>query len=63
MLTVKIATANAAFAPDWGAECQECARILREAADRLEKGNREFSLRDVNGNQVGTVYLRSAQNG
>lgn len=34
---------------------QEVARILREAADRIERGDGDFSLKDINGNQCGEV--------
>lgn len=33
----------------------EVARIFREAADRIENGDLDFVLRDVNGNRVGHV--------
>ena len=56
-LRVFILTDNAAFEDDW---CSEAARILREAARRVEA--REVvdeawpvNLRDVNGNRCGTV--------
>ena len=50
MLTIE--TGNAAFEADRDAEV---ARILREAADRIERGDHygEFTLRDYNGNRVG----------
>lgn len=43
---------NAAFEED---EAGELARILREAADKLDQGVTEFILRDINGNQCGKV--------
>jgi hypothetical protein len=62
MFTLKIETSNAAFADD---PCGEVARILRELAldlevgllneERLEAGLLdEGSVRDLNGNKVGT---------
>lgn len=33
----------------------ELARILREAADKIENGHQEFTLRDLNGNRVGAA--------
>lgn len=56
LLTVEIATDNAAFDPEPG---YELARILRDLADNLEQGSAPdtFVLRDVNGNKVGTATL------
>lgn len=51
MIYLSIETGNAAFADDDG----EVARILRVAADRMEGGDREFPLKDINGNTVGGV--------
>ena len=51
MLTIEIETGNAAFAD--GNEAAELARILREAAQRIEHGCTGFPLRDNNGNRVG----------
>lgn len=57
MLTVKIKTDNAAFEPNIPAEC---ARILRELADRLDRDyEQDGTLRDSNGNTVGTFKLTS----
>jgi hypothetical protein len=56
-IIIRIATDNATFHEDGGAEV---ARILRELADRLaERGLRECAspLRDINGNTVGTVRI------
>ncbi|ARL04283.1 hypothetical protein [Burkholderia pseudomallei] len=44
---------NAAF-EDQG-PAFEVARIFRDAAQRIESGTLEFSLRDINGNRVGSV--------
>jgi hypothetical protein len=47
---LEISTDNAAFTDSPGIET---ARILREAADRIERGTNNSRLRDVNGNTVG----------
>lgn len=52
-VTLTINTGNAAF--DDGNREAEVARILREAADKIEAGYEDFTLRDYNGNKVGTV--------
>ena len=57
-MNIEIDTGNAAF--EGGARLPECARILREVADKLEQGNDPEELRlwplfDVNGNRVGKV--------
>jgi hypothetical protein len=57
-LTVKIHTDNAAFD---GALEAETARILRDAAERIEQGDlparagEVVALRDINGNRVGSA--------
>jgi hypothetical protein len=56
MFKIEIATDNAAFDDDEGNA--EIARILRELADRIERGDAvgdwwELPLRDVNGNRIG----------
>lgn len=49
-----IETDNAAF--DDGNRDNEVARILREAADRIENGSQDdFGLYDFNGNKVGNL--------
>lgn len=53
MIYISVEMGNAAF-EDAG-EMNELARILRGAADRIEGGDLEFPLRDVNGNRVGAV--------
>lgn len=45
---------NAAFEDD---PREEVVRILREAADQIEYGRNEGSLRDYNGNVVGNYYV------
>lgn len=52
---------NAAFEDAPG---EEIARILREAADRIESGDLPggfTNLRDMNGNAVGAYRLREEQ--
>jgi hypothetical protein len=53
MITITIYTDNAAF-EDAGEEI-ETARILRELAESIAKGNKPAVVRDFNGNAVGTV--------
>lgn len=55
-MTVKVKMSNSAFGDDDFEAAQELARILREAADKLERNGLEHViLRDVNGNKVGEV--------
>lgn len=56
MLTIKIQTGNAAF-HDGCEPATECARILRDIADRLERGDRDSTAFDINGNNVATFRL------
>ena len=53
--TLTIETGNDAFGSSVGERNSEVARILREAADRIERGDHygDFTLRDYNGNRVG----------
>ena len=53
-MIIEIATDNAAFKPNGRVEV---ARILRELADEIERGKIPTTLRDVNGNLVGSVTL------
>jgi hypothetical protein len=46
----EINSSNAAFTDD---PHSELARILRELADKIERGDDGGKLRDVNGNSVG----------
>lgn len=57
MFTLKIRTANDAFA---GAPEMEVARILREVALQVERGGvrADGIARDSNGNTVGTWQMR-----
>jgi hypothetical protein len=59
MFELKIATDNAAFGEDESEAARECARILRELADRLDSDlwNRTETVRDINGNRVGSFKL------
>ncbi len=50
MFTLKIETENAAFAEDGSSEV---ARILRDVASRLDRGETDGRVRDANGNTVG----------
>lgn len=52
-VNITIDTGNAAF--DDGNREAEVARILREAADKIEAGYEDFGLYDFNGNKVGNV--------
>lgn len=54
---IKIEIGNAAFEDVGGAEV---ARILRELANSYDEDGMEasYSLRDINGNAVGTAKLR-----
>lgn len=60
MFQLTIETDNAAFhgdgerSPDGLACLTELARILRDTADRLLNGEDIGSVRDVNGNKVGS---------
>lgn len=61
-LIIDMDCGNAAFedasgGPEADAEARrmECARILREAAKKLELGHSDFDLRDLNGNFVGKL--------
>ena len=54
-LRIRINTETAAFADD---PRSECARILREIADLIERGTSfPINVMDANGNTVGAVRL------
>jgi hypothetical protein len=59
MLTLKVATDNAAFEGD--ALHIECARILRDCADKMVRDGRfgcdAYYLYDYNGNRVGSCTV------
>jgi hypothetical protein len=49
---------NAAFGPDYDARNDEVARILDDLATRLSFGHVPDTLRDINGNKVGTCEFK-----
>lgn len=53
MLTIEIENSGAAFDDPR----PELARILRDLASKLENGRNPTSVRDINGNLCGQVYL------
>lgn len=55
MLKIEIQTDNDAFASLFGGE--ECARILRDVANKLEEGYTDGPLIDYNGSKVGHFHL------
>ena len=58
-LKLTIRTDNAAF----DGNCrEECARILREVAQALERGTTGAPLFDINGNRVGRFDLKEGEN-
>lgn len=54
-LTIEIQMDNAAFEGDSAHD--EAARILHEAACKIEDGTWNFVVRDINGNTVGTAKV------
>lgn len=52
-INIEINCDNAAFESDFGET--EIVRILRHAANKIEKGDENFRLFDINGNKVGDV--------
>lgn len=50
---IKIEMANAAFEEP----ASELARILRDLAKKIEDGQTDCALRDVNGNTVGRFFI------
>jgi hypothetical protein len=55
MLRVLVSTKNDAFA---GHGEEECARLLRLVAERVEDGQLDGKLFDINGNHCGGFDLR-----
>ena len=51
MFSLKFKTDNAAFQD--GNKPYEIAKILRELADKIEDGQTEGNIRDINGNSIG----------
>ena len=54
-ISIKITAKGAAFEGD---SEREVARILREIASKIEKGNEPTKAMDINGNSVGTVTIK-----
>ena len=52
---VKIRCNNDAFVA--GKRCNEIARILRDLAKHVENGYTTATMRDINGNVVGSAHL------
>jgi len=55
MFTLKFKTDNAAFGDD---KSFEVLRILKDVSHKIEMGQTEGSIRDINGNTIGTFKLR-----
>lgn len=56
MFSLKFKTDNAVFQD--GNKPYEIARILREIADKIEDGQTEGNIRDINGNTTGSFKVR-----
>lgn len=54
-MSMRIDSDNAAFEEDSGAV--EVARLVRQIADRIDQGEREGKLLDLNGNTVGEFLV------
>lgn len=52
---INMRSGNAAFSD--GNAPHETARILRETADRIDRGDTDGNLRDINGNTIGHFVL------
>lgn len=59
MINITVNTDNAAFDENPKAEV---ARILRSIADKVEAGSEPISVRDINGNKVGTFEVSEDTN-
>jgi hypothetical protein len=57
MFTLFIETKNAAFSD--GASGAEIARILKEITSQVEEGQESGTVKDINGNRVGSFKLAS----
>lgn len=55
MFKLEFETDNEAFSYSYGAS--ETARILRKLAQRIEAGDLDGNVLDINGNSVGTYEL------
>jgi hypothetical protein len=51
---IRINMENAAF----DEPASELSRILREIAERVENGDSDFTVMDINGNSVGSFNIR-----
>lgn len=63
-LNITINTENAAFGTADSAQAEECARILRQLADRMDRMQEMpagWMLRDSNGNAVGEATTTGAE--
>lgn len=58
MFRMSLKTRAAAFT-EYGDPAPEIARLLREAADRIEQGETEGALLDINGNTAGRFNTKS----
>lgn len=63
MFRIEMKTGNDAFGQDVADEKREIARILRDTADRLERGGAVLKVYDLNGNAVGGVDFVSMKRG
>jgi hypothetical protein len=50
-MTIKFNTDNAAFEENFAGEC---IRILQHVIERMEEGDDNGTIMDVNGNRIGT---------
>lgn len=56
IIRLELDTGNAAFDNEGDGNWEsEVARILQVASERLQNGEQDFTLRDINGNKVGFV--------
>lgn len=55
-LKIEFKTDNAAFDDN---PATEASRILHEIAERIERGSKEDSIRDHNGNQIGHYEMEA----
>ena len=57
MVVIKFDTSNASFGE--GNLENEIVRILGEIAEQVQEGNKCRSIRDINGNRIGTFVIES----
>ena len=55
MFFIRFHTNNDSFQGNSNKE-KESARILREIADKVERGNWNGYIQDINGNRIGTFF-------